>query len=69
MREDEYETLAIMIEYLESAKAIAQEKLKYYISNKIYDKVFIFQGLIKRFDIGIEIIKDCIAKESKHETR
>lgn len=67
MNEYEFETLAMMIEYLESAKIYAGSMFEKYCNKGNYDRAIIFSGLRDNLDNNVKVIKDymCLDKEGE----
>lgn len=54
--DNEFETLTMMIEHLESVEDMAYKKHERYFENKNYDKAHIFMGLSNRINLEIQML-------------
>lgn len=57
MKDDEFETLTMMIEHLESVEEMAFKKYVHYLDIKNYDKAYIFMALSNRINLEIQILE------------
>ena len=60
MTETEFETLAMLIEHLESAKIYAGAMFEKYCNKQTYDRAIIFSGLRDRLGVEIQTLKSYI---------
>ncbi len=67
MREDEFESLAMLLDYIESARIIAGAKFEYYCNQKNYGKALIFMGLRDNLDNNVKVIKDYMRLDKEGE--
>lgn len=69
MNEYEFESMAMLIEHLESAKIYAGAMFEKYCNKGNYDKAVIFSGLRDRLGVEVQTVKSYIEvnKESEEE--
>lgn len=69
MSENEFESIAMLIEHLESAKIYAGAMFEKYCNKGNYDKAIIFSGLRDRIGVEIQTVKSYIEvnKEGEQE--
>ena len=65
MKDEEFETLTMMIEHLESVEDMAYKKFNHYFDNKNYYKAFLFQALSNRINLEIQMLEIYIDMEEK----
>lgn len=65
MDENEFETLTMMIEHLESVEDMAYKKHEHYFENKNYDKAHIFMALSNRINLEIQMLEIYMDMEDK----
>lgn len=63
--ENEFETLAMIIEHLENVEDMAYKKFNHYFDNKNYDKAHIFMALSNRINLEIQMLEIYIDMEDK----
>ena len=64
MREDEFETLCMIIEHLESIEDMAYRKYEHYFDNENPEKAYIYEGISCRAKLEIQLLENYI-----HEIR
>ena len=67
MREDEFESLAMLLDYIESARIIAGAKFENYCNQENYGKALIFMGLRDNLDNNVKVIKDYMYLDKRGE--
>lgn len=63
--DNEFETLAMMIENLETVEEIAYKKYEHYFDTKNHDKAHIFMALSNRINLEIQMLEIYMDMEDK----
>lgn len=69
MREDEYETLCMIIEHLEAVEELANKKFEHYFETKNWDKAQIFEGLSCRANTEAQVLVNFMPRGKKNGGR
>lgn len=67
MSEYEFESIAMLVEHIESAKICAGSMFEQYCNKGNYDRAIIFSGLRDRLGIEIQTIKSYILVNKESE--
>ena len=67
MNEEEFESIAMLIEHLESARIYAGAMFEKYCNKGNYDRAIIFSGLRDRLGVEVQTVKSYIVVNKEFE--